>query len=102
MEEIRRYARPDVATIMVGNKSDLNDHRAVSSEQGKVSRIFYWKTAHKFNSVEEEERTFDLFSQISHGLVKRSQVYKYVEGQFTCNAYAPNVAYPAGVSNQDA
>lgn len=37
MEEIKRHARSDVIKILVGNKSDLEDRRKVTYEQGAVS-----------------------------------------------------------------
>ena len=37
MEEIKLHARPGVTKILVGNKSDLEEHRKVSYEEGAVS-----------------------------------------------------------------
>ena len=34
-EEVKKYAQSDVKTILVGNKSDLEDRRAVSFNEGK-------------------------------------------------------------------
>ena len=36
LQEIQRYARGDVQTLLVGNKADLHSKRQVSTEQGQA------------------------------------------------------------------
>ncbi len=41
MAEVDKYAPESVNRILVGNKSDLEDARQVSYDEGKVKSMFY-------------------------------------------------------------
>lgn len=41
MGEIKKYAQSSVKKILVGNKSDLEDKRAVSEDEGRELAKFY-------------------------------------------------------------
>ncbi|VUZ49841.1 unnamed protein product [Hymenolepis diminuta] len=67
LEEIKRHARPDVTRILVGNKSDLEEHRKVTYEQGaefaKMHGMEFFETSAK-NASNVEEAFFVLASKL--------------------------------------
>ena len=42
LEEASRYTSEDICNVIVGNKSDLDEQRVVSTEEGKVSLFLFY------------------------------------------------------------
>ncbi|KAL5971691.1 Ras-related protein ORAB-1 [Taenia solium] len=67
MEEIKRHARSDVIKILVGNKSDLEDRRKVTYEQGaefaNLHGLHFFETSAK-SSSRVEEAFFSMAEQL--------------------------------------
>ncbi|KAL5105305.1 GTP-binding protein YPT1 [Taenia crassiceps] len=67
MEEIKRHARSDVIKILVGNKSDLEDRRKVTYEQGtefaNLHGLHFFETSAK-SASRVEEAFFSIAEQL--------------------------------------
>nr|CDS34289.1 small GTP binding protein [Hymenolepis microstoma] len=67
LEEIKRHARPDVIKILVANKSDLDEDRKITYEQGaefaKLHGMEFFETSAK-NASNVEEAFFVLASKL--------------------------------------
>uniref|UniRef100_A0A0R3W2B0 Ras-related protein Rab-1 n=1 Tax=Taenia asiatica TaxID=60517 RepID=A0A0R3W2B0_TAEAS len=67
MEEIKRHARSDVIKILVGNKSDLEDRRKVTYEQGaefaNLHGLHFFETSAK-SASRVEEAFFSMAEQL--------------------------------------
>ncbi|VDD83920.1 unnamed protein product [Mesocestoides corti] len=83
LEEIKRYARPDVTKIVVGNKSDLTDQRVVSYEQGKQFAanlgLQFLETSAK-DSSNVEQAFFSMAGQILQVFKQNRQKQQSSEG----------------------
>ncbi|OHS97727.1 Ras-related protein RABD1 [Tritrichomonas foetus] len=70
IKEIDRLAAPDVCRLLVGNKTDLTEKRAVTTEEGKALAnqfgIAFLETSAKDNSNVE-----DMFNQMAAAMQKK-------------------------------
>ena len=41
MSEIKKYAKPNVIVILIGNKNDLEEKRIVTTDEGQKMADFY-------------------------------------------------------------
>ncbi len=73
MGEVEQYAEKDALLILVGNKSDLVDHRKVSAQEIKA-----YTTSKKMIYVEcsakEDDRIKDIFAELARTLMKRQDM----------------------------
>ncbi|VDM16220.1 unnamed protein product [Hydatigera taeniaeformis] len=84
MEEIKRHARSDVIKILVGNKSDLEDRRKVTYEQGaefaNLHGLQFFETSAK-SASRVEEAFFSMAEQLLKAFRQQRQLQMQQQSQ---------------------
>jgi len=73
MGEVEQYAEKDALLILIGNKSDMADHRKVTAEEVK-SYCNGKKMIYVECSAKDDEHIKDIFVEIARSLMKRDDL----------------------------
>ena len=80
MKEIERLATPDVCKLLVGNKADLTEKRAVTTEEGQALANQFGVTFVE-TSAKENTNVEEIFAKMAEAMNKKAGTFAGAAGE---------------------
>ena len=99
MQDIDKFAKQGVMRILVGNKCDLENQRAITKEEGNEMALKYG-IKYVETSAKDTINIEELFVNIAKNLMEKQQSLKASNGNSVTNSYGIDLTN-SGISNNE-